>query len=99
MSTADDELPHDPRQSGSHDAVAVDEPSVSLADLKTAKVHITSPEAVAIVQALCSSIFDSGDRIGPAELEARAVLLHANGTVTALTEGRRDPVGAVQSLG
>lgn len=73
--------------------------SVSLADVKNSGIPVDSYEALAIVEALCGSIIDTGDRLGPAKLDASGVFIHSVGTVTAASDGRRDAAAAVQAVG
>lgn len=73
--------------------------TVSLAELASSGVVLDSYEAIAVVEGLCSSFIDSGDRVGPASLDSSGVFVHAVGTVSAASDGRRDALAAVQAVG
>src|SRR5205809_792447 len=70
--------------------VPVPHTTVSLAELMSSGIAIDSYEAIAIIEGLCSSFIDSGDRVGPAELDSSGVFIHAVGAVSAASDGRRD---------
>jgi hypothetical protein len=72
--------------------------SVSFAELRAA-VSVEWYEALAIVQALCRTIIDSGDRIGPARMDLHDVFILPDGTVTATCKGPRNAAASVQCLG
>jgi hypothetical protein len=72
---------------------------VSVADLDAAGVRTEWYEAIAIVGALCRTILDSGDEIGPAKIDRQQVFISAAGDVTTSANGSRSAPAAVGSVG
>src|SRR5258706_16221235 len=61
----------------------VDAHSVSLAQLQSSDIRIEWFEAVAITQALCNVILNTGDRGGPAKLAAVDIRIDSSGRLRA----------------
>ncbi len=79
-------------------AVVMHGDSLSLADLQRSGVPLEWFEVVAIVQALCRTIFSAGDRIGPAALNAEDVRIDATGDVSAFLSESKDGPAAVRNV-